>query len=138
MPLSSEDSFSKYFPESELIELLQSAGDLPGGLSSSTTTSHNVQNSVKDTPGPRGQKRHRSPGEVAGASIASNAGDADPYVASKFGEFGQYVRNKRSKLQIQNNEIAANSATMRETRPPIFNGVSIYVCFSFYFLANRA
>lgn len=44
--------------------------------------------------------------------------DLDTYGASRFGEFGEYMRRKRAKLQIQN---------AQETKSNIFEGVAIYV-----------
>jgi len=54
----------------------------------------------------------------------------DIYGAAHFGDFGEYMRRKRAKLQIQNAEIAKDE-TLNEA-PQIFKGISIYVC-SCYF-----
>ncbi|KAJ3904659.1 hypothetical protein F5879DRAFT_801264 [Lentinula edodes] len=41
------------------------------------------------------------------------------YGAARFGDFGQYMRRKRAKLQIQNKDIAGKAG--------IFHGISIYI-----------
>ena len=45
--------------------------------------------------------------------------DDEIYGAASFGDFGQYMKRKRAKLQIQNNSIAGDEG--------IFTGISIYV-----------
>lgn len=48
------------------------------------------------------------------------------YGPSRFGEFGEYMRRKRAKLQIQNAEIGGvDGSTNTETK--IFRGLAIYV-----------
>ncbi|KAJ8489159.1 hypothetical protein ONZ45_g13687 [Pleurotus djamor] len=46
--------------------------------------------------------------------------DMDTYGPSKFGGFGEYMRRKRAKLQIQNNNIDSQSNQ-------IFKGIAIYI-----------
>ncbi len=53
------------------------------------------------------------------------AADHDTYRASRFGGFGEYMRRKRAKLQIQNSEIAGNSN--ERLNDQIFKGLSVYV-----------
>lgn len=48
----------------------------------------------------------------------------DTYRASHFGGFGDYMRKKRAKLQIQNTEMAEDSSNGKEH---IFKGLAIYV-----------
>ncbi|KAF9066498.1 hypothetical protein BDP27DRAFT_1384323 [Rhodocollybia butyracea] len=45
--------------------------------------------------------------------------DEQIYGAARFGDFGQYMKRKRAKLQIQNKDIARNGG--------IFHGISIYI-----------
>jgi DNA repair protein REV1 len=45
------------------------------------------------------------------------------YGAAEFGDFGQYMKRKRAKLQIQNSEINTAAAATQ-----IFKGVTVYVC----------
>lgn len=54
----------------------------------------------------------------------------DTYGASRFGEFGDYMRRKRAKLQIQNDQISgSNKDDACEIRSRIFQGLAIYVRF---------
>jgi len=56
---------------------------------------------------------------------AGQAADDDTYRASRFEGFGDYMRRKRAKLQIQNSEIAGESYERLNNQ--IFKGLSIYV-----------
>ena len=49
---------------------------------------------------------------------------SDIYGASRFGEHEEYMRRKRAKLQIQNSQLEDDSSA-------IFQGLAIYVSFSF-------
>ena len=51
----------------------------------------------------------------------SGAEDDEVYGASHFGQFGEYMRRKRAKLQIQNAALAQTEDS------GIFRGLSIYV-----------
>jgi DNA repair protein REV1 len=55
----------------------------------------------------------------------------DTYGASRFGEFGNYMRRKRAKLQIQNDQMLGSSKddASGEIRSRIFQGIAIYVRF---------
>lgn len=56
----------------------------------------------------------------------------DTYGASRFGGFGDYMRRKRAKLQIQNAHMSDNAKdgdAPGEIRSRIFKGIAIYVCF---------
>ena len=50
------------------------------------------------------------------------AADANVYGASHFGQFGEYMRRKRAKLQIQNTALA-----QVESNAGVFDGLSIHV-----------
>jgi DNA repair protein REV1 len=52
--------------------------------------------------------------------------DSDTYGASRFGGFGEYMRRKRSKLQIQNAEMGDTPSVIASTSKP-FSGLSIHV-----------
>ena len=52
--------------------------------------------------------------------------DSDTYGASRFGGFGEYMRRKRAKLQIQNTQMALTD-TMPTSASTIFRGLAIYV-----------
>lgn len=65
--------------------------------------------------------------------------DQATYGASSFGGWGEYMRRKRAKLQIQNAEIAKESSS---NAPPIFNKLQIHVasphCYLLPFLIATA
>lgn len=52
--------------------------------------------------------------------------DDDVYGAAHFGNFGEYMRRKRAKLQIQNAEMVQSGEGEKSA---IFKGISIYVSF---------
>src|SRR5712672_1604634 len=52
--------------------------------------------------------------------------DPDTYGASRFGEFGEYMRRKRAKLQIQNAEMGGTPGVVA-SKSRLFNGLSIHV-----------
>lgn len=63
--------------------------------------------------------------------------EEDTYRASRFGGFGDYMRRKRAKLQIQNADMVEGSRVSAVSQ--IFKGISIYVsCLHIYclFLLN--
>lgn len=51
--------------------------------------------------------------------------DESIYGASRFGHFGEYMRRKRAKLQIQNANIDSGAGGERKT--DILKGISVYV-----------
>ena len=51
--------------------------------------------------------------------------DGTVYGASRFGHFGEYMRRKRAKLQIQNESMDVE--TSGEGKSNIFKGISVYV-----------
>jgi hypothetical protein len=53
--------------------------------------------------------------------------DSHTFGASRFGEFGEYMRRKRAKLQIQNTEMG-NTREPTTSTSKLFNGLSIHVC----------
>ena len=58
--------------------------------------------------------------------ITSSYVDSDTYGASRFGGFGDYMRRKRAKLQIQNAEMGDNPDA-GTSKSKLFNGLSIHV-----------
>ena len=54
--------------------------------------------------------------------------DFDTYGASRFGDFGEYMRRKRAKLQIQNAEMGSSTPMVFAPTSKLFSGLSIYVC----------
>ena len=62
-----------------------------------------------------------SPNSISGSYL-----DSDTYGASRFGGFGEYMRRKRAKLQIQNVEIG-DTPDAGTSKSKLFNGLSIHV-----------
>ena len=62
-----------------------------------------------------------SPNKISGPYL-----DSDTYGASRFGGFGEYMRRKRAKLQIQNAEIG-DPPGAGASKSDLFNGLSIHV-----------
>lgn len=58
--------------------------------------------------------------------ISSLQLDSDTYGASRFGEFGEYMRRKRAKLQIQNVEMG-DTQRGKVSGSQLFKGLSIHV-----------
>lgn len=136
MPVIASGSASSDYFEPEDPEFNQALQDavLPGDV---RTTDSNVT-VVAETPEPRATlKRPRSPSEEADIPTTSfhqvpagksrEAGDEDDtYGRSHFGAFGEYMRRKRAKLQIQNSAQLEGEDESEKSR--IFEGVAIYVC----------
>jgi DNA repair protein REV1 len=53
--------------------------------------------------------------------------ETDAYGASRFGDFGEYMRRKRAKLQIQNAEMGSNTPMAIAPTSKLFSGLSIHV-----------
>lgn len=76
--------------------------------------------SVDASPSATGTKRKAQLQHVA---VAED--DAIVYGASRFGHFGEYMRRKRAKLQIQN--VSMDAEASGEEKSNIFRGISVYV-----------
>jgi hypothetical protein len=124
--LASGSQSSDYFEDEDpaFIDALEAAV-LPGDVANDRTdfpAPENNRESDSDDPEPPppGQpqpslkrRRHEGPDPV----------DETIYGAAEFGDFGQYMKRKRAKLQIQNSEINTAAAATQ-----IFKGVTVYVC----------
>jgi hypothetical protein len=53
--------------------------------------------------------------------------DSNTYGASRFGGFGEYMRRKRAKLQIQNAEMGSSTPMVTTSTSKLFSGLSIHV-----------
>ena len=53
--------------------------------------------------------------------------NSDTYGASRFGDFGEYMRRKRAKLQIQNAEMGSSTPIVIAPTSKLFSGLSIHV-----------
>lgn len=136
MPVIASGSASSDYFEPEDPEFNQALQDavLPGDV---RTTDSGVTVVAAETPEPRATlKRPRSPSEEADipttsfhqvpAGKSGEAGDEDDtYGRSHFGAFGEYMRRKRAKLQIQNSAQLEGEDESEKSR--IFEGVAIYV-----------
>lgn len=77
-------------------------------------------NSESDTVS-SGSLKRRSEASSALPLDSNGADDDEVYGVSHFGQFGEYMRRKRAKLQIQN-------AVLAQTEDSgIFRGLSVYV-----------
>lgn len=121
--------------DSDFILALASAvlpGDVPQPLAETPSEGNEAH-----TP-PCGQphlKRPRSPSPPPSHSVLPPLGrdddleevDQATYGASRFGEYGEYMRRKRAKLQIQNTELSGPDEVPEE-KSRIFQALQIYVC----------
>ncbi|KAH7928136.1 DNA repair protein [Leucogyrophana mollusca] len=126
---SSSDLFGPDDPE--LMEILQTAvlsGDEPIERLPIATTVHSTVDTAS-----RKRSRSFSPklssSSLPGATQAKDSDSVDDdtavYGASRFGQFGEYMRRKRAKLQIQNENLDINDDAEGKSR--IFQGLSIYI-----------
>jgi DNA repair protein REV1 len=137
-PVNTSQSSSDYFGEEdphflEALNHIPLPGDKP---SSERAQSANDPIIVSDdsedyeSPPPPAQPRpKRQCSEIESEEEENVQQSNDIYGASRFGEFGEYMRRKRAKLQIQNQALEDKANNSRG----IFEGVAIYV--SQFFLA---
>jgi len=134
MPESSENSqnSSDYFWEddSNFIRALQSM-TLPGDKHQNEHAQlTNHSNAIEDDceneemhlpPAQSGFKRHF-------CNIESEQEQDDAiYGASHFGQFGEYMKRKRAKLQIQNHDLQNQINTSERKHSRLFQGIAIHV-----------
>ncbi|KAF9480856.1 hypothetical protein BDN70DRAFT_931346 [Pholiota conissans] len=77
------------------------------------------QDEFEPPPPAQPSKRRRSPTPEKDERVNS---DDEVYGVAHYGNFGEYMRRKRAKLQIQNAQIGG-----RDDNPKIFEGLAIYV-----------
>ena len=133
MPESSENSqnTSDYFGEDDtnFLKALQSMtlpGDKPQNEHTQLT---NHPNAIEDDyneethflPAQSGLKRR-----FCDAELEQERDDAI-YGASHFGQFGEYIKRKRAKLQIQNHELQNQTNANERKQPGLFQGIAIHV-----------
>lgn len=131
-------SSSDYFGEedSQFLEALQNMV-LPGDKPPHTQTQPSnepilIEDNTEDEESPPppaqpGLKRRHSKIEPEPEEVVQPALGEDIYGASHFGQFGEYMRRKRAKLQIQNQTLEADIHTNEAMGGGIFEGVAIYV-----------
>ncbi|KAE9408827.1 DNA repair protein [Gymnopus androsaceus JB14] len=112
---------SDYFgsDDSDFLEALAKT-TLPGdiGFDEQFDRVEEIEAFTELTPPPPNQKALKRKLEDE-SDKGDNPQNEEIYGAARFGDFGQYMKRKRAKLQIQNKDIAANGG--------IFHGVSIYI-----------
>ncbi len=131
-------SSSDYFgdEDSQFLEALQNMA-LPGDKPPNTQAQPPnepivVEDNTEDEESPPpptqpGLKRRYSDIEPEPEAVVQPAPGEDIYGESHFGQFGEYMRRKRAKLQIQNQALEAD-AHMNEARGGgIFEGLAVYV-----------
>jgi DNA repair protein REV1 len=129
VPQASQSNSSDYF-EDEDSQFLEALGRaiLPGDL----PKEHDPEESQELQLPPPSQacvKRrysHISSDEEKNDSEL-NVIDNEIYGASHFGGFGEYMRRKRAKLQIQNAGLEQPGATDHGARTQILKGIAVYV-----------
>lgn len=135
----SQSNSSEYYQDddSQFLEALGKAvlaGDIPQEVENEPD--HTPFQEIEPPPATQKRKwidiQERDTLLDCGSSSARKVVDDDTYRASRFGGFGDYMRRKRAKLQIQNSEIAGDSNGPRNNL--IFKGLSIYVSSLIYHL----
>ncbi|PPQ77576.1 hypothetical protein CVT25_011368 [Psilocybe cyanescens] len=129
MPIASQSNSSDYYDDEDpqFLEALNAAvlpGDIPQDILQEDDNLRYLIPSKEFEPPPPTQpstKRRYSDilsEETKGVPITP---DDDVYGPAHFGDFGEYMRRKRAKLQIQNADLAQFSDA------GIFKGISIYI-----------
>jgi DNA repair protein REV1 len=123
---SSSDYFERDDPQflDNLLHM-KLPGDASSSKSSQGSTSRDIekhsQRSLKRSRSPSFPLTQTEPSPGADGYMEPDADEEDTYGASRFGGWGEYMRRKRAKLQIQNSQLDATSG--------IFQGLAIYVSF---------
>lgn len=131
MEPASQSNSSDYFEDedSQFLEALGTAvlpGDLPNEPDPEEEESQELALPPPFQPSVKRRYSHTSLDEEKNDS-EPNVIENDPYGASRFGGFGEYMGRKRAKLQIQNAELKQPSATDDVAKSQIFKGIAIYV-----------
>ena len=134
MELQTSQSNSSDYYEDENSQFLEALGTaiLPGDLPLDIKEHDPEESQELELPQPsqpsvkRRYSRISLEEETNGSEL--NVGiENDTYGASRFGGFGEYMRRKRAKLQIQNAELEELSTMTGGAKTPIFKGITIYV-----------
>lgn len=120
MPVDADSSYTEYFQDDEdFLEVLRSAV-LPGDIEKPTTPiKSNKRKHEPDSPA----FSESSNTNLQAAAVELD--NHDTYGSLKFGDFGEYMRRKRAKLQIQDADVRNNQENDEEKQ--IFKGLAIYV-----------
>ena len=133
-PQASQSNSSDYFEDEDpqFLEALGAAvlpGDLPKEPDPGDPEEDESQELALPPPFQPSLKRRHSHTSLDEEKNDSklNVIESDTYGASRFGGFGEYMRRKRAKLQIQNAELEQPSTTDDVAKSQIFKGIAIYV-----------
>lgn len=144
IPVLSRTSMSSdYWSEDDaefiaLLNTIEIPGEEPpkvndGNGPQTTVVQHDVeQPNLKRPRSPSSEDGQRDSGRRAALALVDENNEASGYLqyetygASSFGGFGDYMRRKRAKLQIQNAEIDGDGGAS-SLKSRIFNGLQIYV-----------
>ena len=130
-PQASQSNSSDYFEDedSQFLEAL-GAAVLPGDLPKEPDLGDPEEEQLALPPPfqPSLKRRHSDTSlDEEKNDSELNVIENDTYGASRFGGFGEYMRRKRAKLQIQNAELEQPSTTDDVAKSQIFKGIAIYV-----------
>lgn len=131
VPQVSQSNSSDYFEDedSQFLETLATT-ILPGDLPLDIKDNDREESQEFELPPPSQPSVKRRYSHILSDeeknSSEQNIIDNDTYGASHFGGFGEYMRKKRAKLQIQNAELEQPSATAVGVKSHIFKGITIY------------
>jgi DNA repair protein REV1 len=131
-PVKASQSSSDYFGEEdpqfvEALNHIPLPGDKPSSEHAQSTNDPLIvsddSEDYESPPPPAQQRLKRQYSEIESEEEEDVQQHDNIYGASRFGEFGEYMRRKRAKLQIQNQALEDKASTSRG----IFEGVAIYV-----------
>ena len=130
-PQASQSNSSDYFEDedAQFLEALGTVvlpGDLPNEPDPEEEESQELALPPLFQPSLKRRHSHTSIDEEKNESEQTVV-ENDAYGASRFGGFGEYMRRKRAKLQIQNADLEQPSSTDDVTKSQIFKGIAIYV-----------
>ncbi|KAG6902660.1 hypothetical protein C0995_013352 [Termitomyces sp. Mi166 len=128
-PVSSQTNSSDYYEEDDPVFLAALATTtLPGDVSMDHEPENDgLDDSQELEPPPATQPSLKRPRmevyeERGRQGQAESTVDEDTYGQSHFGEYGEYMRRKRAKLQIQNADIEQETGSDKD----LFKGLAIY------------
>ena len=132
VPQASQSNSSDYYEDEDpqFLEALATAvlsGDLPSDIKE---VEHDPEKELEPPP-PSQPSVKRQYSQISSDEKKNgselNVIENDTYGASRFEGWGEYMRRKRAKLQIQNIDMEQSSAMVGGAKSQIFKGLSIYV-----------
>jgi len=128
VPEASQTNSSDYFEEddSQFLEALRNAV-LPGDIVEQQPSQGSTESQDLEPP-PPAQPRKRRYSQLENEERIINVDpEDDTYGPAHFGDFGEYMRRKRAKLQIQNAHASQLGESGANGKDGIFTGLAIYV-----------